>query len=44
MSIPHGNCKFTISPDGKYIAAGSTNGMLFLFNLTTGDFVEAYGE
>ena len=44
MSVPHGNCKFAISPDGKYVASGSTNGMLFLFDLTMGEFVEAYGD
>ena len=44
MSVPHGNCKFAISPDGKYVASGCTNGMLFLFDLTTGEFVEAYGD
>ena len=44
LSIPSGNCKFTISHDGKYVAIGSTSGILFIFNLALGDFVEAYDE
>jgi len=44
LSIPTGSCKFAISPDGKYVAIGSTNCMLFLFDIRLGEFVEAYSE
>lgn len=44
LSIPLGNCKFAVSPDGKFVAVGSTNGLLFVFNLKSGEFVEAYDE
>ena len=44
LSLPLGNCKFGVSPDGKYVAIGSTSGLLFVFNLNSGDFVEAYDE
>jgi WD40 repeat protein len=44
LSIPAGNSKFSISPDGKYVAIGSTNGSLFLFDIKIGDFVEAYED
>ena len=33
-----------MSPDGKFVAVGSTNGLLFLFNVESGDFVEAFQE
>ena len=44
MSIPMGCCKFAISPDGKYVAIGSINGVLFIFDIKLGEFVEAYNE
>ena len=44
LSIPSGCCKFGISPDGKYVAIGSTNGMLFVFDIRLGEFVEGYSE
>ncbi len=44
LSIPAGNCKFTISPDGKYVAIGSSNGSLFLFDIKIGEFIEAYED
>ena len=44
LSIPQGNCKFAVSPDGKFVAIGGTNGVLFVFNIQTGDFVDAFGE
>ena len=44
LSIPTGSCKFAISPDGKYVAIGSSNSMLFIFDIRLGEFVEAHSE
>jgi len=44
LSIVAGCSKFAVSPDGKYLAIGSTTGALFVFNLFTGEFIKAYAD
>ena len=37
-------CKFAISPNGKYVVIGGHSGTIFIFNLLTGEFEEAFDE
>ena len=36
--------KFSISPNGKYCVVGGHQGMIFIFNMETGQVEEAFDE
>lgn len=37
-------CKFAISPNSQYCVMGGHTGIIFVFNIKTGEFVEAFDE
>ena len=44
LIVPTAISKFSISPNGKFVVMGGHQGMIFIFNLVTGELEEAYDE
>ena len=43
LTLPSGLCKFAVSPDGRFVAIGSSyQSLLFIFNVEEGKFVDAF--
>jgi len=42
LVVPSAGCTLDISSNGKYVAVGSSNGSILIFNLTTFELEEIY--